>query len=358
MKRLLNLALVLITLATLLAGCKAQSEKTIVSTQQTGVLEIYVSGDPPAPTFERAMVSIENVEIHKLNGQWNKLQVNPPAFDLKAIQGIEQLLMSQAIEVGQYTQIRFDVKSVNIETGSQQIAAVLPAGKTQLMGQFDVVNGKTTLVTIDFNASRAINLTGQNNYVFKPVAHLITPVQSGALNVASSGLDNGEVGIAYEGRLHATGGKQPYIWNNILGALPTGLALDSNNGLISGIPTEAGSYSTVFQVKDNSFPPTYTSGNFTIRILAKNSALVIVTANLPDGKQGEPYATVIDAKFSTNPYTWQLSSGTLPPGLQLDPASGTIDGTPSQSGDYTFTIKVSNAASADMDSQQFKLIIK
>ena len=42
------------------------------------------------------------------------------------------------------------------------------------------------------------------------------------------------------------------------------------------------------------------------------------------------------------PPTFTVSSGTLPAGLTLDPASGLISGTPTKAGSYTFTVTASN----------------
>ena len=46
------------------------------------------------------------------------------------------------------------------------------------------------------------------------------------------------------------------------------------------------------------------------------------------------------------PYSWSLTSGSLPPGLSLDPASGTISGKPTKAGTYNFTAQVADSYSA------------
>jgi Putative Ig domain len=45
----------------------------------------------------------------------------------------------------------------------------------------------------------------------------------------------------------------------------------------------------------------------------------------------------------TPPYTFVITSGSLPPGLTLNPANGVISGTPTASGTYTFIIQVTDA---------------
>ena len=65
--------------------------------------------------------------------------------------------------------------------------------------------------------------------------------------------------------------------------------------------------------------------------------LLITTIDLPDGKVGTPYNETISAIGPTLA-TWALSNGALPDGLSLD-TLGTISGTPTKTGVFTFTVK-------------------
>ena len=66
----------------------------------------------------------------------------------------------------------------------------------------------------------------------------------------------------------------------------------------------------------------------------------ITTASLPQGAVGVPYRATLDAAGGNTPYTWGISTGSLPPGLTLT-TSGTISGIPIASGTYGFTVMVS-----------------
>jgi Putative Ig domain len=56
--------------------------------------------------------------------------------------------------------------------------------------------------------------------------------------------------------------------------------------------------------------------------------LAITTVALPDGTQQSPYSTTLAAIGGTKPYSWSLTSGTLPSGLFLNASTGVISGTP------------------------------
>ncbi len=70
------------------------------------------------------------------------------------------------------------------------------------------------------------------------------------LVVSTSSLPAGTVGTAYSQTLAATGGLAPYTWAITVGALPTGLSLNSATGVISGTPTTVGTVNFTIQATD------------------------------------------------------------------------------------------------------------
>ncbi len=73
-------------------------------------------------------------------------------------------------------------------------------------------------------------------------------------------------------------------------------------------------------------------------------ALTVTTSALPGGNQGSSYSTTLAATGGTPPYTWSLASGALPPGLALAVGTGIISGTPTATGTYPFTVRVTAGA--------------
>jgi hypothetical protein len=71
------------------------------------------------------------------------------------------------------------------------------------------------------------------------------------LFIATTELPDGQEGVAYEVRLDACVGAEPYTWAITNGALPDGLGLDINSGNISGKPTRAGVFDFTVTVTDD-----------------------------------------------------------------------------------------------------------
>ena len=147
---------------------------------------------------------------------------------------------------------------------------------------------------------------------------------------------NGEINTAYSAPSSATGGTSPYTWSTT-STLPTGITLNTSTGLLSGTPTSTGNYSIALVVTDaRSQTDTKTR---TVTVIAGPA----VTSGAPaSAVVGTAYTTTFVASGGTIPYTWS-STGTLPVGLTLDPATGILSGTPTSVGTSAFTVTATDA---------------
>jgi Putative Ig domain len=156
------------------------------------------------------------------------------------------------------------------------------------------------------------------------------PVTPPALTIGTGSLSDGQVGQAYTAALMATGGTMPYHWT-MSGNLPSGLTFNPGSGTISGTPTTAvSSAPLIFMVSDSSAPVLTKSANLTLTVAAA-PALNITTTVLPNGTVNSAYGANLAATGGITPYTWVLTSGTLPAGLTLTQTNGSISGTPTAS---------------------------
>jgi len=88
----------------------------------------------------------------------------------------------------------------------------------------------------------------------------------------------------------------------------------------------------------------------------KFSTLTIITPSLPDGEMNTSYNKTIKAYGGTQPYSWSIISGNLPNGLNLNSSNGTLSGTPTQIGTFTFTIQVKDSSNST-STKEFTLTI-
>jgi len=78
----------------------------------------------------------------------------------------------------------------------------------------------------------------------------------------------------------------------------------------------------------------------------QGSALAIAAASLPPATSSVPYSVSLTATGGTLPYSWNITTGSLPSGLQLNPATGEISGVTAQSGAFAFTAQVTDSVAA------------
>lgn len=174
-------------------------------------------------------------------------------------------------------------------------------------------------------------LLGGSNYQGLNHCQFKITVIANRLAISMVELPVGRVGTSYSANLRAGGGREPYRYELVSGTFPPGTLLYSN-GVISGMPTTAGTFAMRVRVTDGN--GNRAEGSISVTIAA--AGLQLDTAALPAGEVGVAYTGAIRVVSGTA--TMQVLSGQLPIGLALA-GSGAITGTPQTSGDFPFTVR-------------------
>lgn len=161
------------------------------------------------------------------------------------------------------------------------------------------------------------------------------------LVVGKAPLPAAVINVPYSATLTSTGGVGPFTWALASGTLPAGLNI-SSEGVIGGTPTALGTTSFKVQVTDSQTPTA--AVDIASKSLTVNLPLAVSTTTLASGSIGVPYSAVLSASGGVPPYTWTITSGTLPAGLTLS-TSGLISGTPTNQETQAFTVQVSDSES-------------
>jgi hypothetical protein len=77
----------------------------------------------------------------------------------------------------------------------------------------------------------------------------------------------------------------------------------------------------------------------------------ITTTSLSSATAGAAYSSTLTATGGTLPYSWTLSSGSLPTGITVQ-STGSISGTTSQSGTFSITVEVTDSSSPKQTSSK------
>src|SRR5438093_856782 len=156
-----------------------------------------------------------------------------------------------------------------------------------------------------------------------------------------------------------TAGQSASFSVSATGAAPLSYQWQKNGSAISGAtaaiyttpPTSSADNGAQFKVMVSNARGSVTSNAATLTVTA-TSSVKITTASLPNGQVQVAYSATLQATGGTTPYTWSISSGSLPTGLTLAATTGVISSTPTAAGTFPFTVKVSdnagNSASAPL----------
>ncbi|PYU64648.1 MAG: hypothetical protein DMG49_26080 [Acidobacteria bacterium] len=159
------------------------------------------------------------------------------------------------------------------------VSGKLPPGIVQIGMGGQTLNGVATQLGT-YNFVLQVNDSSSPNYVASESVTLqVKPVP---LQITGRDAPPAPLGLLYHFQVPLFGGTPPFIWNLVpgQGQLPPGLALDSSNGYIDGVPTQLGSFPATIQATDSGSPPQTSSRSYTMLVrkaLGRNDSIATAT---------------------------------------------------------------------------------
>lgn len=160
------------------------------------------------------------------------------------------------------------------------------------------------------------------------------------LTITTSSLPSGTQLQPYSATVIATGGTPSLTWS-VASGLPPGLQLNQNTGSLTGTPTTFGTFTPTFRVQDAGAPQQSSQKQLTITI-NQPAPLSITTGTLGNGILSQPYDQTVQATGGSGSRIWSFQGGTIP-NLSINSATGRITGNPTPTGNFTFTVQVTDA---------------
>ncbi len=239
------------------------SNKTITSSSDENAVVVAAMANDGDPSTRWG-------SVEKVDPQWLKV-------DLGQVYGVNGVLINWE---GAYAdQYRIEV-SQN-DTDWQMIYSTI-------FGDGDIDD-----ITFDTINARYVRVYGTHRYnwrygysIWEMEVYGGDPAATAPLSITTSTMADGYLNTAYSETLLAAGGTAPYAWSLLQGALPSGLSL-SAEGVISGIPAQAGSYDFTIRVIDAADPALSVDKQFNLLVsanppnLALNRAIMATSSENP-----------------------------------------------------------------------------
>jgi len=233
------------------------------------------------------------------------------------------------------------------------------------------VTGRPTAAGTYVYTLRATDNGNPANRVDRTFTLRVLPMQvvSPPVELSDPTLPSAEVGVPYSTTVKVAGAAPPYAVSlSQFGAMPPGLTL-SQGGVISGTPTEAGSF-LIGVVIGNANNQTHRGTALSLFVTPQGVAAplqrLIATGDnlLNGGSLGMPYLSgALDAwiRGGRAPFSWSVNpASTLPPGIVLLPGgngvSDRLSGIPTIADDHFFLLDVTDASGQTL-TVEFELYV-
>ncbi|MBA4312779.1 MAG: hypothetical protein C0417_09135 [Chlorobiaceae bacterium] len=358
-------------------GCSYAGLSDYAGVAVAGRLSGDVLGTTQSPTIAFASSTAYNVEAND-NQRWGDYSqvVVDPADDMTmwTFQEYCNTTNSWGLRVVQLLApppaIPSSVSPTTVNTGTSNVNLTVTGTSASGSGFYDpgtgfvnrlnaVVNGSgvtinsitfTNPTTITVNVSiasdattgaRTITVTNPDGQLAISATGILTINNSSCptITLSPTTLPDGSLGNLYSQTIIASGGATPYSYSISSGTLPGGISL-SSGGILSGTPITSGSYNFAITAADQN---TCTGSQPYTLIIGGCPSITLSPSTLPSGMVSSAYNQTITASGGTAPYSFSVTSGSLPSGLSLT-SLGVLSGTPSSSGTYNFTVTASDAS--------------
>ena len=146
----------------------------------------------------------------------------------------------------------------------------------------------------------------------------ITINNSAPLQITTTGLPVGVINTSYSNAfLNASGGIQPYTWSSAAAACLRADAEHLHRANLGDTDVN-GTFNFTAKVTDSSNPVETATAGLSITV---NGSLTITTTSVPNGSVNTQYNATANASGGILPYNWNITGGSLPPGLNYAPTT-------------------------------------
>jgi hypothetical protein len=170
-------------------SCSKNNDSTATTSGETQ-FSVYLTDDPAL--YDKVNLDIEKVEVHFSDDAnedtWHTIKMISPGVHnlLRLTNGKDTLLATEKIAAKKITQVRF-ILGENNSVVIDGVNYPLKTPSAQESGlKFDVdatlTAGIEYKIWTDFDAARSIVVTGNNQYILKPVIRVYTKAISGSIS--------------------------------------------------------------------------------------------------------------------------------------------------------------------------------
>ena len=220
----------------------------------------------------------------------------------------------------------YNTLSMGVSDPTQTNSGIITV--TLAQSALSTISADTDVTVVQLSPNIVLQINVGNSQNGQPYHALFqtTPQQP---TILSSGTASGAETLPFSYQITANYGPTNYAASG----LPSGLNINTSTGLISGTPTQTGTFNTTISASNGAGTTKATL------IITITPPPPVISSNLNlMGVVGVPLTYQVSASYA--PASYSVSG--LPAGLSMNPVTGLISGTPTQSGTFPVTISATN----------------
>jgi hypothetical protein len=173
-------------------GCGGGGGGSDSGSSGTGTISMSMTDAKPflPEGVTNCFVTIDEVLVHKSGGAWETLEMVQTPYTIDLLQFTDgattEFVPPVAIESGSYTQVRLSVISARLRflgDPNNEVEITIPSEnlKTDKNFDFEVADSAAVDITVDFDLSKSIVVTGtpgSPSYQLKPVLHIVETLEA------------------------------------------------------------------------------------------------------------------------------------------------------------------------------------
>ena len=247
-------------------------------TNCTAVGHASVVTPPGAPLLGSPPLVSQGIGITESNGQWGSYSVftNPANVTSATLSSVSCTGAGNCTAVGFSGSPQYTSPTVaDPQEGCMQFASCSFLGNgVSITESSGVWGGFATQQTSNLSPETVVCVTSALCTYFGSmgISSVWAAISVPQLTLSTNSPANPDLGQAYSAQFLASGGVAPYVFSLTQGSLPLGLSIDPTTGVVSGVPTTAGTYSFTVTVTDASDPAQSVSALVTLVVGAKLAA--------------------------------------------------------------------------------------
>lgn len=162
---------------TLLMKIKDKLDLTNITAIEITVNKVEVH---KAGTSDNSTASNETFETNDTSSAgWETIVNQVKSYNLLDLVNTPGEVMGQkTLSAGKYTQIRLYLSKVELTIWNKTYDVKVPSSRFYWIHPFNIESGKTTTLTLDFDAADSVKETGSNKYMLKPVVKVLSEISA------------------------------------------------------------------------------------------------------------------------------------------------------------------------------------